>query len=110
MSFPPEGVWTASEYMSERAQPEPTIFDPPLRTVVAEFKDAKGLPIWRILEEPVDLRDLSNHQKRLAQRAFRLVSFFQNKSGMKPTENMKECELVDRMIVPPCCHFMLNSA
>ena len=71
------GVRAAQHAMSMRSpSPRFAIQQFPLRTVVAEFNYAKGLPVWRILEERADLRDLHNRQERLPRRAFRLISFF----------------------------------
>ena len=86
------GVHAAQHAMSTRSpSPRFAIQQFPLRTVVAEFKDAKGLPVWRILEERADLRDMTSHQEKLTRRAFRLISFFQAATP-KPRKNVEECD------------------
>ena len=79
-----------SHQASSMRSPSPrfTILDFPLRTVVSEFLDGKGLPTWRILEERVDLKEKANHQEKLPRRAHRLISFFQPQS--KATENTSD--------------------
>jgi hypothetical protein len=79
-----------SHQASSMRSPSPrfTILDFPLRTVVSEFLDGKGLPTWRILEERVDLKEKANHQEKLPRRAHRLISFYQPQS--KATENTSD--------------------
>ena len=83
------GIHVANGAMSLRSpNPRFAINDYPLRTVVGEFHDPKGLPTWRILEERADLREMSNLQEKLLRRAHRLLSFYQ--VGSKAKENKSD--------------------